>query len=106
MASIQISDAAIEVFRNRLPKNHIVRFGVKGGSCNGYSYIITFDDKPPKTNDITWLVDDVQFVVDKKSELYLSGSNVTWKKTFMKEGFEFENPNEISRCGCGFSFSM
>jgi len=43
--------------------------------------------------------------VDKKSVLLLSGSRVNHTKTLMKEGFDFENPNEASRCGCGHSFS-
>ena len=83
-----------------------IRIGVKGGSCEGLTYYIGFEYDGTKEGDIVWPSGDWWFFVDKKSATYLSGSTLTWKKTLMKEGFEFTNPNEASRCGCGSSFSV
>lgn len=109
---IKFSHEALEAFRAKVQTSHpkAVRFGVKGGSCNGFSYVIEFDyDYQTKPGDIEWWPDNwggkVSFRVDAKSALLLSGSTVTYTKSLMKQGFEFENPNESSRCGCGHSFS-
>jgi len=124
---IEISSEALEAFRAKVRKVQgvrAVRLGVKGGSCNGLQYVIEFDYNEARKGDIDWnpkgwdehayspATDEKQggvyrinFRVDKKSVLYLTGSQVSWHKSLMKEGFEFINPNEQSRCGCGHSFS-
>jgi len=122
-APIQFSSAALEAFRSQVRKNpslvKAVRLGVKGGSCSGLQYVIEFDYATTKSKDIEWNpigwdeyvytdefgLQPVMFRVDKKSVLYLTGSTVDWKSTLLKSGFEFENPNEANRCGCGSSFS-
>lgn len=113
MAPIQFSQAALGALwdkcMQREPSPRAVRFGVRGGACSGLQYVIEFDDGPARLGDIEWSPDGwggvFQLRVDRKSVLYLSGSTVTWSRTMMKEGFDFENPNEASRCGCGHSFS-
>ena len=119
---IELSPEALEAFRVKARKVHglrAIRFGVAGGACNGMQYVIEFDyEEKPRRFDIEWNpkgwdehargetgIYRVEFRVDKKSLLLLSGSRVTWTKTLMREGFNFENPNEASRCGCGHSFS-
>lgn len=123
---IEFSPEALEAFKRQVqtvPGVQAVRLGVRGGACNGLQYVIEFDyELLPRNGDVIlnpvgWdqilrsapegeKFNSVNFRVDKKSLLYLSGSKITWKKSLMKEGFEFENPNEISRCGCGYSFSI
>lgn len=127
MGPIEFSSEALEAFRNQVRKVsgvRAVRLGVRGGSCNGLQYVIEFDYGHARANDIDWNpkgwdehayyppegekqggINLVHFRVDKKSALLLNGSRVTWHKSLMREGFEFENPNEASRCGCGHSFS-
>lgn len=109
---IEFSEDALEAFKRQVkkasPDVNAVRLGVKGGSCNGLQYVIEFDYGVAKQSDIEWKPDgcnELTFRVDKKSVLYLTGSRVTWQKSLMREGFNFENPNEQSRCGCGHSFS-
>lgn len=106
---IEFSSEALEAFKRqslkRQPTPRAVRLGVRGGACSGLQYSIAFDDEPVRIGDTEWCAGDVTFVIDKKSLLYLSGSRIVWTKTFMSEGFSFENPNEASRCGCGQSFS-
>jgi iron-sulfur cluster assembly protein len=83
-----------------------VRLGIKGGGCSGFSYVIQFDDDVPKARDYAYEVDDVRFIVDKKSLVYLAGSALDYEKTLMFQGFKFKNPNEASSCGCGHSFTV
>lgn len=107
---IEINPEALQAFKQQLalrdPKAKGVRLGVKGGACFGLLYYVGFEDSEPADRDLTWQLDGVTFMVDKKSLQHLSGSTVTWKKTLMKTGFEFENPNEASKCGCGHSFAV
>lgn len=84
----------------------IVRLGVKGGGCSGFSYVIQFEDDEPRERDYGYEVDGVRFVVDKKSLIYLAGSVLDYEKTLMFQGFKFKNPNEASSCGCGHSFTV
>ena len=91
---LKISPAALEQFQLQLAK-----------ARKGFSYYLGFEDDPPGIRDVSWEEGGVLFIVDKKSALMLSGSTVTWTKTLLKQGFDFENPHEASRCGCGHSFS-
>ena len=106
MGVIDFSSEALCAFQRQLEKRpaRAVRFGVRGGACSGLQYIIEFEDNPTRAGDQEWTEEGMTFVVDKKSAAYLKGSRVTWSKTTMREGFDFENPNEAARCGCGKSF--
>lgn len=107
---VEISPEALEEFRSRLAKNaftpQAVRLGIRGGGCSGFSYAIEFEYEGTRAGDAEWQVGGVTFRVDKKSLLYLAGSRLGWKKTLMATGFEFENPHESSKCGCGHSFNV
>ncbi len=107
---VEISPEALEKVKEQRAKRTVpggaLRLGLKGGGCSGFSYVIQFDDNPPGPKDLSWQLDDVTFIVDKKSALYLTGSRLGWKKTLMATGFEFENPKEASKCGCGHSFNV
>jgi iron-sulfur cluster assembly protein len=104
---IDFSGEALCAFKRQLEKRPAVaiRLGVRGGACSGLQYVIEFDDLGPQHHDAAWSEGGVTFLVDLKSLAYLRGTRVTWSKTMMKEGFDFENPNEQSRCGCGKSFA-
>lgn len=101
---IDVTQEALVAFGDR--SRALVRFGVKGGGCTGFAYVIDYSLSPPFSTDTTWSIGEITFMVDAKSLKYLSGSRVTYRKSLMYEGFVFENPNEASRCGCGASFSV
>jgi len=107
---INITPEAVKQIKNQLIKrgtsDSALRLGIKGSGCNGYSYVIMFEDNPPKDRDIVFNIEDVQVIVDKKSILYLNGCTLDWEKTLMQQGFKFINPREISVCGCGSSFQF
>lgn len=108
---INITDKAVKGILKKLSKrenkNAYLRLGVKGGvGCNGFSYVIEFDDNGPTAKDIAMIYDTgIQIVVDNKSIKYLDGMTLDYSSNLMKEGFEIRNPNEASRCGCGKSFN-
>lgn len=107
---ILVSPAAAEQikkqFQHRGTPNAYLRLGVQGGGCSGYSYILKFEDSPPHNKDLLFTSQDINVIVDCKSIIYLNGLTLDWEHTLMCQGFKFINPNEISKCGCGTSFSV
>lgn len=101
--------AAKEVKRiiteQHLPTGTVLRVGVKGGGCSGFSYTLGFDDKITETDQIAE-IDDVKVACDPKSFLYLSGTQIDFEESLMGRGFKFGNPNAAKSCGCGESFSV
>jgi iron-sulfur cluster assembly protein len=107
---ISFSEGAAAFAKQKLEKrgtpDAAVRVGIKGGGCSGFSYVIQFDDAPPKARDYAYEVSGARFIVDKKSFVYLAGSTLDYEKTLMFQGFKFRNPNEATNCGCGHSFTV
>ena len=106
---ITISAKAVEFATQKLAKrgtpDAAVRLGIRGGGCSGFSYVIEFDDEPPRRRSRYRVRGRAAcaFFVDKKSLVYLGGSVLDWEKTLMFQGFKFKNPQEATRCGCGHS---
>ena len=109
-AGITLSPAALDNARKALAKrgtpDAALRLGIKGGGCSGFSYVIEFDDNPPRERDRVFEFEGVKVFIDKKSLIYLSGSVLDYEKTMMKQGFKFINPHVASSCGCGTSFTV
>ncbi|MEZ4220923.1 MAG: iron-sulfur cluster assembly accessory protein [Polyangiaceae bacterium] len=107
---LSISKGAVEFARQKLEKRGTpeaaVRLGIKGGGCSGFSYVIQFEDEPPRERDRVYELDGVRFIVDKKSLVYLAGALLDYERTLMFQGFKFRNPNEAASCGCGHSFTV
>ncbi len=97
---------AKEKLAQRGTPNAAVRLGIRGGGCSGFSYVIQFEDDPPRERDYVFEYGGVRFFVDKKSLVYLGGSTLDYEKTLMFQGFKFRNPNEAASCGCGHSFTV
>jgi len=113
--TIGVSPQAVEAMRMNLAKRGTpeaaIRVGIRGGGCSGFSYVIEFEDNPPRKGDLVLEFTEegksaVRVFCDKKSILYLGGSVLDWEKTLMFQGFKFKNPQEASRCGCGHSFTV
>jgi iron-sulfur cluster assembly protein len=113
--TIAVSAAAVDAMRRQLDKrgtpDAAIRVGIRGGGCSGFSYSIEFEDAAPRTGDLVLEFEEegkaiVRVFCDKKSILYLGGSVLDWEKTLMFQGFKFRNPHEVTRCGCGHSFTV
>ena len=107
---ITISERAVKELRRiiteqSLPETTVVRVGVKGGGCSGFSYSLGFDDTIHDTDQVVES-HDFRVVCDPKSFLYLNGTEVDFEESLMGRGFKFGNPNASKTCGCGESFSV
>ncbi len=113
--AFSVTKKAVEAIAEQMKKRGTVdaslRVGIRGGGCSGFSYVIEFHDGAPHARDrvLTFTSADgmeVRVLIDPKSLLYLSGSELEWEKTLMQQGFKFNNPQEKTKCGCGHSFTM
>jgi len=86
-------------------KTPFVRVAVKGGGCSGLSYDLSFDTEQ-QPNDTLAEDKDVKILVDRKSLLYLIGTELEFSDGLNGKGFQFINPNASRTCGCGESFSI
>ena len=83
-------------------ENKLLRVGVKGGGCAGFTYIMEFDAL--KNDDRIYTFDDIRIIVDPMHELYLSGTEIDFQQGLNARGFIYNNPNASKTCGCGESF--
>ncbi len=108
MGIVLTEEAAKEVKRiiedQKLEGGTLLRVGVTGGGCSGFSYALGFDKNYDEKVDSKWQLHGVDVVVDKKSALYLDGTTVDFYTGIDKRGFTFDNPNAVKSCGCGSSF--
>jgi iron-sulfur cluster assembly protein len=85
--------------------DYFLRVGVKGGGCSGLSYVMDFDDTITDMDEVIDL-NVMRVVVDKKSVLYLYGTQLEYSDGLNGKGFHWVNPNASRTCGCGESFSL
>lgn len=82
-----------------------IRIGVKTTGCSGLAYVLEFVDSVYEGDHI-FESHGVHVYVDSKSLAYINGIEMDWVRNGLNEGFEFKNPNERDRCGCGESFRV
>ncbi len=85
--------------------NSFIRVGVKGGGCSGLSYDLSFDNVMNE-GDQEFEDKGIKIVCDRKSFLYLVGTELDYSGGLNGKGFTFNNPNVSRTCGCGESFSI
>jgi iron-sulfur cluster assembly protein len=83
--------------------NGVLRVAVVGGGCSGLQYKMDLQDGPA-SRDILVQTGGVRVVVDPKSALYVTGSELDYLDT-LQGGFKVKNPNAATSCSCGESFS-
>ena len=105
---VKVSDAAAKKVRTLLERQGrsagALRVAVLGGGCSGLQYKMDLVDGPV-ARDILVESAGVRVVVDPKSALFVSGSLVDYSEDLQKGGFKVTNPNAVSHCSCGESFS-
>jgi iron-sulfur cluster assembly protein len=106
---IKVSDnakkEAVRLMSQEGKEGLFIRVGVSGGGCSGLMYNLEFDNEM-KEGDQEFMDNDVKVVVDKKSFLYLVGTELDFSGGLNGKGFVFVNPNASRTCGCGESFSL
>ena len=105
---IRVMDAASAHLRGLLEKqgrsSGALRIAVIGGGCSGLQYKMDLVDGPAN-RDIVVESNQVKVVVDPKSALFVSGSELDFSDDLQKGGFKVTNPNAVAHCSCGESFS-
>ena len=105
---ITLSVLAAEKIKTQLErrgKGLGIRVSVKTTGCSGLSYVIEYVDIP-QLEDISFVTHGIHVFVDPKSLVYVDGVEMNWVRNGLNEGFDFINPNERDRCGCGESFRI
>jgi iron-sulfur cluster assembly protein len=108
---IKITETALEHLKDVMKDEgigdgtHFLRVGVKGGGCSGLSYVMDFDTDITDMDEVIDLP-ELKVVIDKKSVLYLFGTELQYSSGLNGKGFQWVNPNASRTCGCGESFSL
>jgi iron-sulfur cluster assembly protein len=107
---ITLTDRAINKIKQNLEKRGKgagIRIGAKTTGCSGLAYVLEYVDLYEYEEGITnFAQKDFVVLVDAKSLVYLKGLTMDWVRNGLNEGFEFNNPNERDKCGCGESFRV
>ena len=82
-----------------------IRIGIRTKGCSGLSYTLEFVDRVEKSDEKI-RVDDLNIFIDPKATLFLIGTKMDYIEDDLQSGFQFTNPNEKGRCGCGESFHV
>lgn len=110
MDYVTITDDAFAQIKELLQARHEpcegIRVGVRTRGCSGMSYTIEYAVKEKnitKFDDVI-IRDGIALYIDPKASMFLIGSQMIYKTDELNSGFDFINPNEKGRCGCGESF--
>ena len=107
---ITVTDTASKKIKQLLSKRGKgigIRLGVKTTGCSGLAYTLEYVDSYTAEEGVTnYAQPDFAVLIDAKSIVYLNGLIVDWARNGLNEGFEFRNPNERDKCGCGESFRV
>jgi len=95
----------VRIFLEKRGKGVGLRLAVKPSGCSGMSYVLEFVDDIEDVDEV-FEAHGVKIIVDKKSMLYLDGTELDYTKEGLNEGFKFNNPNVTGECGCGESFNV
>ncbi len=95
----------IKGFLDKRGKGVGLRLAVRTTGCSGLAYVLEFADEVA-ANDEVFENNDVTVVIDKKSLVYLDGTELDFTREGLNEGFKFNNPNVKDECGCGESFTI
>jgi iron-sulfur cluster assembly protein len=107
-ATIEISDNAVKKINALVTQQQKdgqgLRVKVVGGGCSGLSYKMDLDVQ--RDGDRVFERDSAKVLVDRKSFIYLRGTELDYADGLMDSGFKLQNPNVKRSCGCGSSFSV
>ena len=106
---MKLTDAAAERVREIMSKSEKpmagLRIGVKNGGCAGMEYTLEWAEDQKPFDEV---VEDkgVKVLIDAKAMMFLLGTEMDYQTSALKSGFVFNNPNQVSACGCGESVQL
>jgi iron-sulfur cluster assembly protein len=106
--ALSVTPAAAERIRGFLTKRgkgQGLRVGVRSSGCSGKAYVIEFADEIAAEDEV-FESHGVKLIVDRKSLVFLDGTELDYTREGLNEGFKFHNPNVKNSCGCGESFNV
>ena len=107
---ITVTDTACKKIKQQLTKRGKgvgIKLGVRTTGCSGLAYTMEYVDKyEAEVGVINYAQKDFIVLIDSKSDIYMIGLTIDWIRNGLNEGFDFRNPNEKDRCGCGESFRV
>jgi len=107
-AGITLTENAVQKIRTLVADDQREESGLRvkvvGGGCSGLSYKMDLDQK--RDGDRVFERDGARIIVDRKSYLYLNGTELDYADDLMHAGFNLRNPNVKRSCGCGASFGV
>jgi iron-sulfur cluster assembly protein len=84
-----------------------IKVGVKTTGCSGMAYVLEYLDQVPVTRDwFSYEQHGATVWVSGRDSVFLDGVEIDYVRKGLNEGFEFNNPKEKARCGCGESFTV
>ena len=105
---ISLSDSAVAKIHGLVPEEQREQRGLRvkvvGGGCSGLSYKMALDEQ--RDGDRVFEREGARVIVDRKSYLYLNGTELDFSEDLMHSGFNLRNPNVKRSCGCGASFGV
>jgi iron-sulfur cluster assembly protein len=105
---ISLTEQAAKKIKSQIQKRgrgQGVRIGVRTTGCSGLAYVLEYVDAVDEHDQLFKSL-GVNVYIDPKSLAYIQGLEMDWVRNGLNEGFEFRNPNERDRCGCGESFRV
>lgn len=105
---ISITPAAVDrigALLSKRPEAAGIRVWIKETGCSGLSYQVDFVEEA-KPGDDRVDTEGGAIFIDPMAVMYILGSEMDYQEDKFFSGFQFTNPNETSRCGCGESFSV
>lgn len=104
------AEKAAELLQSRGKPSAGIRIGTKTRGCSGMSYTLEYADQIESYDEVvdvkTSNGEEFKIVIDPKAIMFLLGTEMVYQEDKFKSGFEFINPNEKGRCGCGESFTV
>ena len=107
-ALVSLTSSAAEKVQELLSQEESADLGLRifvaGGGCSGLQYGMTLDET--QDGDEVFETSGVRILIDEMSSQYIAGSEIDYVDSLMGAGFTVNNPNAVSTCGCGQSFSV
>lgn len=95
-----------ELLDNRSENFIGLRIGVSTSGCGGFAYQLEWAKELQPEDKQVDIDESISLLYNNKWHYVFDGVELDYKKEGLNEGFDFNNPNEKARCGCGESFSI